>query len=123
RVTAVDDDGKTRFRVHTDSSPYTGGSSDGYLWARGPSALPVLVPAAVRPTLALVFETPLAGADVRRPRLGAIYRGERVAGLLVAARDAGEAERVLAPLGLDRPLTMPDVILLEEHLKAPEGGR
>ena len=119
RVVAVDDDGPYRFRVHTASSPYSGGEDDGYLWARGASALPMLAPGGVRPNLLLLFEQPVGVADVRRSRLGSIYRGEQVAGMLLAAKDPLEAERALAPF--IRPLTMPDTLRLEAHLN--EGGR
>jgi hypothetical protein len=123
RVALVDDDGSRRFRVHADSGPYSSGDDDRFLWVRGHSTLAVLAPTGVQPNLALVFEEPVAGADVRRPRLGSLYPGERVAALLVAARDAGEAERALAPLGVTRPLTMPDALLLEDHMAEPDGGR
>jgi hypothetical protein len=73
----------------------------------------------VRPNLLLLFEEPVGVADVRRQRIGSIYRGEHVAGVLLAAKDPAEAERALAPFV--RPLTMPDVIRLEEHFE--EGGR
>jgi hypothetical protein len=119
RVAAVDDDGASRFRVHTASGPYWGGDGDGYLWSRGATALPVLAPEGVRPNVLLLFEEPVGAADVRRSRIGSIYRGEQVAGVLLAARDPVQAERALAPFL--RPLTMPDAIRLEEHLG--EGGR
>jgi hypothetical protein len=119
RVAAIDDDGPHRFRVHGASGPYWGGQGDGYLWSRGSTALPVLAPEGVRPNLLLLFDEPVGVADVRRSRLGSIYRGEHVAGLLLAAKDPRQAERALAPF--TRPLTMPDVIRLEEHLT--EGGR
>ena len=119
RVAAVDDDGPYRFRVHTASGPYWAGGGDGYLWSRGATALPVLAPEGVRPNLLLLFEEPVGVADVRRSRMRSIYRGERVAGLLLAAQDPLEAERALAPF--TRPLTMPDAIRLEETLG--EGGR
>jgi hypothetical protein len=123
RVTVVDDEGRARFRVHADSAPHSGGDDDQFLWVRGQATLPVLAPAGAKPNLALVFEEPVAGADVRRPRFGALYPGERVGALLLAARDAGEAERALAPLGVARPLTMPDAIVLEAHINVPDGGR
>lgn len=119
RVATVDDDGPDRFRVHTASGPYWGGGDDGYLWSRGATALPVLAPDGVRPNLLLLFEGPVDGADVRRARIGSIYRGERVAGVLLAAKDPLRAAQALAPL--TRPLTMPDAIRLEEHLDT--GGR
>lgn len=123
RVAAIDEDGPYRFRVHSASGPYSGGQSDGFLWSRGSSSLPVLAPDTERPNVLLLFEEPVGGADVRRSRLGALYRGERVAGLLLAADDAAQAEQALASLGLTRPLTMPDVFLLEEHLNVEDGGR
>jgi hypothetical protein len=123
RVAAVEDDGRSRFRVHASSGPYVGSEDDGYLWSGGWSALPVLAPEGERPNVLLLFEQPIAGADVRRARMRSVYRGEHVAGLLLAADDPAHAERALAPLGLTRPLTMPDVFLLEEQLSADEGGR
>jgi hypothetical protein len=118
RTATVDADGVDRFRVHTASGPYGGGEDDGYLWSRGATALPVLAPHGA-PNVLLLFEAPVEGADVRRSRMGSIYRGEQVAGLLLAAKDPGQAERALAPFM--RPLTMPDAIRLEEHLT--DGGR
>jgi hypothetical protein len=122
RIATVEADGDDRFRVHTASGPYGGGDDDGYLWSRGATALPVLAPHGA-PNVLLLFEKPVAGADVRRSRLESIFRGERVAGLLLAADDPAQAEHALAPLGLSRPLTMPDALRLEEHLNARDGGR
>jgi hypothetical protein len=121
RFAAIEDEGPYRFRVHTQSGPYWGGDDDGFIWVRGSSALPILAPDWAKPNLLLLFETPVAGAEVRRSRMGAIYAGEHVAGLLLAARDPFAAQQALTPLGLTRPLTMPDVIRLEEQLEA--GGR
>jgi len=123
RVAAIDDDGPYRFRVHTESGPFWGGQRDGYLWSRGKSALPILAPEGTRPNLLLLFDEAIAGADIRWSRSGALYRGERVAGLLLAADDPARAQTALLPLGFTRPLTMPDVVLLEDNLKVPEGGR
>jgi hypothetical protein len=122
RIAAVEADGAARFRVHAASGPYWGGEDDGYLWSRGATALPVLAPHGP-PNVLLLFEEPIKGADVRRSRLESILRGERVAGLLLAADDPVQAEHALAPLGLSRPLTMPDALRLEVHLNADDGGR
>jgi hypothetical protein len=122
RIATVDAAGGERFRVHTASGPYSGGDEDGYLWSRGATALPVLAPHGA-PNVLLLFEEPIGEADVRRSRLASILRGERVAGLLLAADDPVHAEQALAPLGLARPLTMPDALRLEEHLNAEDGGR
>jgi hypothetical protein len=122
RIAAVDARGDDRFRVHTASGPYWGGEGDGYLWSRGATALPVLAPHGA-PNVLLLFEEPIGGAEVRRSRLESILRGERVAGLLLAADDPVLAEHALAPLGLSRPLTMPDALRLEEHLNTEDGGR
>ena len=91
--------------------------------AAAKSALPVLAPEGTRPNLLLLFDEAVAGADIRWSRSGALYRGERVAGLLLAAHDPTLAQTALLPLGITRPLTMPDVVMLEDNLKVPEGGR
>ncbi len=117
RLAAVDCEGKLRFRVH--------GDDDGFLWSKGWSPLPVMAPDGADPNVLFVFDPPAAGADVRRSRLGGVYRGERLAALLLAARDAGHAERTLDALGVTRPLTVYDALAIEAHLNAPadEGGR
>jgi hypothetical protein len=81
--------------------------------------LPVLAPEDEPPNVVLLFEAPVRGARVRRSRLGGIYRGEGVAGVLVAAQDVRQADAALDPF--IRQLTSYDEYLLEENLKA--GGR
>ena len=71
RLAAVDCEGKHRFRVH--------GADDGFLWSKGWSPLPVMAPDGADPNVLFVFDPPAAGADVRRSRLGGVYRGERLA--------------------------------------------
>jgi hypothetical protein len=125
RIAAVESEGRERFRIHAASGPYFGGDDDRFLWRKGWSPLPIAAPAGVAPNVLLVFDPPAAGADVRRSRLGGVYRGERLAGLLLAAHDASDADRALAALGVTRPLTMPDALAIERHLDAPagQGGR
>ena len=125
RLAAVESEGCDRFRIHAASSPYFGGDEDDFLWSSGASPLPIVAPARVAPNVLLVFDPPAAGADVRRARLGGPYRGERLAGLLLAARDASHAERALGTLGVTRPLTMPDALAIDALQDAPaaDGGR
>jgi len=59
--------------------------------------LPRLVPPGAAPNLALLFESPVAGALVRRSADDGIYRGEHVAGLVLATTDLAAVERALAP--------------------------
>jgi hypothetical protein len=113
RVAVVDGQGPERFWIR-------GGLEDEFVWSYGHSALPTLAPESEAPNVMLLFEEPITGAAVRRSRLGSVYRGERLTGLLLAASDPAEAERVLDPL--IRPLTMPDALLMEERL-APRIAR
>jgi hypothetical protein len=61
------------------------------------TALPRLVPPGAAPNLVLLFESTVAGALVRRSTDDGIYRGEHVAGLVLATTDHAAAERALAP--------------------------
>jgi len=61
------------------------------------TSLPTLAPPGAAPNLALLFESPVAGARVRRSADDGIYRGEHVAGLVLATTDLAAAERALAP--------------------------
>jgi hypothetical protein len=109
RVAVVDDEGPERFGIETGF-----GQDDEFVWGYGYSALPTLAPESEVPNVMLLFEEPVTGAAVRRSRLGSVYRGEHVVGLLLAAADPAQAERALAPL--TRSLTMPDALLMEERL-------
>jgi hypothetical protein len=85
----------------------------------GYTAVPRLVPDDTASNVVLLFETPVDAADVRRAPLGAIYRGERPAGVVLSVADLGAAERALDPW--IRQITPYDEYLLEENLDA--GGR
>jgi hypothetical protein len=124
---AVDDAPSHRFRVHATSGPYHGSADDVWLWGGG-SPLPALTRPGRPPNVALVFEEPVAAPRLRREQVDGPMRGERIAGLLLAARDASAAERALDGVLPLRPLTMPDLFRLKENLgpagaPAASGGR
>jgi hypothetical protein len=116
RVASVDVEDDCRFRVHASSGPYGGGQDDLWLWSPRGSPLPVLPPNRGCPTVALLFDRPVAAPALRRQDPGGPLRGEQLAGLLLAVRDPPTAERALDAWSLLRPLTMPDLFAVEERL-------
>jgi hypothetical protein len=85
------------------------------LFEDGWIAVPALTPDDGEPNVALFFDEPVAGADVRRSGLGRIHRGEPLVGLVVSAVDPRGAERVLDPF--IRQMTTYDEYVVEENLK------
>jgi hypothetical protein len=81
--------------------------------------LPQLTPEGATPNVAIVFHTPVQGADVRRAPLGAIFRREEIPGLVLSVADVPAAERALEPW--IRGLVRYDGLVLEWNLA--ESGR
>jgi hypothetical protein len=111
RVVAADETRARRFQVF---APF--GDADGFLWAYGRAELPVI--AAGPPNAALIFESPVPAPRVRRSPAHGVHRGERVAGVLLSAADAGAAAWALAP---GRALMWEDATHVDELLDAPSG--
>jgi hypothetical protein len=76
----------------------------------------VLPPERGRPALALLFDRPVPAPRLRRRRGGGVLPGERLAGLLLVLREPEEARRALYEWSLVRPLTMPDLFVVDELL-------
>jgi hypothetical protein len=117
-VVERDDRAGRRFRVHAASGPFWGGERDGWLWERGRGSA---VPALLRgerdePNVALIFESPVPAPRLRGRRSDGPLAGERLAGLLLRVDDPAAAEAALAPLGVLRPLTVPDALALADGL-------
>jgi hypothetical protein len=68
--------------------------------------------------VALIFDTPIPAPRVRRSPAHGIYRGEPVAGVLLAAGDAGAAAWALGP---GRALMWEDGTHIDELLDVPRG--
>jgi hypothetical protein len=81
----------------------------GWLWTAG--LLPVVPLLAVEPcvpSLALVFEHPIGGPDVRRVRANGPLPGEGITGLLLTATPTPETQDALERLGFPAALTAAD---------------
>jgi hypothetical protein len=77
-----------------------------WLWHAGTgSRYPLFAVAEEPPNLAIVLDTPIRGADVRRERLHGPLRGEALEGLLLRVDEPIEAARCFEQAGLLRPLS------------------
>jgi hypothetical protein len=102
-----------RVRLPIARSRWAGEDERAWLWIeKAASFVPYVGVADAPPTLALVFNEPVAGPRMRRERIDGPLRGEAVGGLLLAAEPGPGASAVLARLGFAPELDATDAELL-----------